>query len=242
MNNAQMKDEVVRMLGNMPSSHPFYPDVQTWVNRGNLDVVLMGVQGLQHGIDLFPELRTSWLSDVTVASVNKQALPADKLLITSVASFDKATLPNMAADKVRRMTYQPPETFDVLTKDSTRVGFPRIWTMRGKAIEYYPTPSATPTDYQTYLLYGGVQRDPYPDMSADNDVPLLDVLWHDVSVTRAAAIGARRLGWWERADKWDAEVKARLGLSTDIGVMQDVAQSAAVSVAGTPSRMDIHGA
>lgn len=241
MTNAQMKAEVRRMLGNMQTSDPFYADVQTWVNRGIQDVVLIGVQGASSGTDLFPELRCAWKSTLSANGINHQPLPDDKILITSMGSFDKSSAVDTNVDRALPMNYVTPEVFELLVKDGTRVGWPRIWTMRGRDFYYHPTPVSTPIDYRTFMLLHGIERDPYPDLSADGDVPKISSLWHDVCVTRAAAIGARRKNWIDRADSWDAEVGRRLGFSTDIGARQDAAHSLTVHIDGLISREGVYG-
>ena len=243
MNNLGMKSEVRRMLGNLQTSHPMVVagDDQAWVNRGVSDVVLMGIQGLKQGIDLFPELRTTWTSDLTVNSINNQQLPADKLIVTSVASFDSNAVVNLNTQRVLPVNYVKPEVFEVITKDSTRTGFPRIWTMEGRSIKYHPTPSSSPTDYRTYLRYFGIQKDPYPDMSADADTPVIAAQWHGACVLRAAAHGARALGWFDAAKEWDAECKNILGLSTDIGANEDGMQSVTIGVDFLVDRIGVYG-
>jgi|SRR6185503_4278655 len=238
MNNLEMKSEVMRMLVNMRTSDPFYADVQSWVNRGLNDVVLMGIKGLERGIDLFPELRCSWDSELTIDGINNQAMPGDKLLITSVGTYNKQS-PNHNFDRAQPMSYFRPEKFDTVAKPATRKGFPTLWTMRGHSIYYYPTPSVTPTDYRTLLLYHGIQRE--PSMSADDDAPVMSDLWHDTAVLLAAAIGARSKGWLDKMAAWDAEVKVKLDLSLNIGAVEDAAQSQHIDVEGLIDRVGVYG-
>lgn len=243
MNNLALKSEIRRMLGSLQTSHPMIVagDDQSWANRGVTDIVMMGLEGLNKGLDQFPELRCSWLSDLTVNAINHQSLPADKLIITAVHSFDSSDLPNANYDKTNPVSYMRPEKFDLITKDSSRVGWPRIWTMRGREFFYYPTPSASPTDYTSYLRLWGVQKDPYPDMSADDDTPIIATQWHPACVLRGAAIGARALGWFDKASEWDAEAKRMLGLSLNIGATEDAAQDYSLGVEGLVDRGDLYG-
>lgn len=231
------------MLGNLQTSHPMVAagDDQTWVNGGITDVVLMGLQGLDKGLDIFPELRCAWLSDLTVNGINNQQLPADKLLITAVGSYDSSTLPNENYSRVNPMSYVRPEVFDIIVKDATRVGYPKIWTMRGKSLFYHPIPSSSPTDYRTYLREWGVQKDPYPDMSADDDQPIIATEWHPACVLRSAAIGARALGWFGKANEWDTECKRMLSLSLNLGATEDAAHKFTLGVDGLLTHSDLYG-
>lgn len=239
MTNAQMKFEVMRMLGNMQASDIYVTggDVQKWVNDGITSVVRMGLDGLKHDIDLFPELRTTWLSDLTLTGVNRYSLPADKLVITDMKSFRKATLPNEAADQLYEMKFLEPGEFDEISKDLS-TGYPVLWTMIGRSFKVWPTPS---TDYTSYQRLYGLQRDPYPLMSADADTPNLAEIWHDTCVNRAAAIGAEKRSWWDQAKMLNGSVAASLGFSINIGAREDAAQRGTVTVMDMPTRMGVYG-
>lgn len=242
MTNAEMKAEVKRMLLNMQDSDIYVTSgaVQKWVNDGVTSVVRMGLEGLKHDIDLFPELRTTWLSDLTLDGISRYSLPADKLVILKMATFRKATLPSESADKTYPMEYRQPHEFDEISKES-RTGWPIIWTMIGHAFKVWPTPSAASPGYTSYQRIYGIQMDPYPAMSADADTPILNPMWHDTCVNRAAAIGAAKKGWWEQSKMWNGDVAASLGFSVNIGAAEDAAQQSSVSVDGMPMRADVYG-
>lgn len=230
----EMKTEVQRMLGNLPSSHPFYGDLGNWVNRATNRVVMMAISSNRQKPNLFPELTTSW-TDITTSGTNYLDEPTDKLAIVRLYSFDDDAVPNTSTTRSLPMSFVPMEHFEIMKRDTGVVGYPRIWSRKGKRIYIWPTPSA---DYLTYIHVYGVMRE--PEMSADADEPRMSEVWHDAVVNVAASIGAGKLGWAEDSAKYMASAQADIGMAVNITALEESGHTSPVRLANDFGRGDIY--
>lgn len=230
----ELKDEVILTLGNLHSSHPMYDSVGTWVNRATNRVVTMAISANKQKPNLFPELTTSWTS-ITVAGTNYLSEPSDKFAITSLYSFDDDAVPNTSTDRSLPMSFMPMEHFEVITRDDTVEGYPRIWSRKGRKVYIWPTPSA---DYITYLHMYGIMRE--PEMSAPDDEPVMSELWHDAIVNVAAAIGAGKLGWSEDAANFMAAATTDIGMAANITALEEMDRNTPVRLAQQITRGDLY--
>jgi hypothetical protein len=234
MNFSELKAEVVKALGNLHSSHPLYSDVGAWVNRAANRVVMKTIGNNGHKLNLVPELMTSWLSPITVAGTNYVTMPTDKIAIQEVYSFDTDTSPNLNLVASRKLNWISPSTFEVLTRTSAVVGYPNVWTRKGKRIYLHPTPS---TDYLTYLHLYGIMRE--PEMTSDSDEPQMNELFHDTIVSQACAIGAGRLGWIDDAARFEASVDKDIAMAANITALEEAEIEATLRLADEVTRGDI---
>jgi hypothetical protein len=236
MDFSELKAETILQLGNLHSSHPQYGNVGDWVNRAMHRVIVTAVGANRPRPNLFPELNTSWKSPITTAGTNYLDLPTDKLAITDVFSFDTSSDPNLSTTRSLPMGWVPREHFEVIPRDSTVTGYPRLWTMKGKRIYIWPTPSASTV---TYLHVYGIQRE--PTLSANSDEPLMNEIWHDAIVNFASYIGAMKLGWVEDAKAFRDAALEEIATAANISALETPSRASAVEIDGAMTRGSVYG-
>jgi len=234
-----MQTEVLLILRNMKSNHPWYNYVQgtgttSYINRCANEWVRMVIGGNHHDLTLFPELNDSWTVGPTQAGSNVIPYPADCLAVREVHRAEQSTLPNWNITKEFPLGYITPENFGILQKDANTVGYAKLFTRKGKSIIIHPTPSAGYTDYLRY--YGWKQESA---LSAATDTFFMDEQWHDVVVTLAAHRIAARIGWTELAGSLLTQVEQRLEQTVNVTALQDFNGRAEVD--GTPDRSTVYG-
>jgi hypothetical protein len=125
------------------------------------------------------------------------AYPSDCLWIDNVYSFDSSS----AADESRDKRYSMAEiasqdTWELLDKSTSTVGYPRRWRRFSNRIQLHPVPTTT---YLTKLLVLGFAEE--ADLSGNTDVFTIDAKWHPAIVDYAVYLGAHEMGWVEDAQE-----------------------------------------
>ena len=93
---------------------------------------------------------------------------------------------------------QPQELFDMANVNPTETATPRYWTMYASQFHFFPTPD----DAYTATVYYITEP---PDMSADTDVPVIPVAYHDAIVSGAICRIAFRERDWIGLELWTAK-------------------------------------
>lgn len=216
MNLGDVKTEVALMLGNLHTSDPLYASLGTYANRALHRVITTAVGPNRPRPNLFPELNTSWVSPNTTAGQNYLTLPTDKLAITEVFSFDEDGAITTSTMRGLPMKWVPREQFEVIVRDSSVVGYPRIWTMKGKRIYVWPTPSAA---YVTQLHLYGLMKE--PTLSANSDEPQINAMWHGAWVNFTAALMARAKRWHDDADAFQKAALEEIAAAVNVAAMEE---------------------
>ncbi len=236
MNFLEMKTEVALTLGNMQTGDPFYASIGSWVNRAVQQVEIMAIGGNKGNLNLYPQLRTSWMSPITIAGVNYFDLPTNKLAITSISSYDKATAVDRGVDKARPLYKDRIENID-LSQKGTNYGYPRRWAFEAGRVYIHPTPSSTPTEYRTYLLAHGYKKD--STLVSDADSPLVDSIWHESFVQYASYVGAVKLGW--DGDEYMKAAQVIIGTATDTAGLEDGNDDSVINLEGMATQESVYG-
>lgn len=173
MTNAELKTRVALNLSNMEVTHPHYTEIQDAVNDAKRDLVKMVAKMSIDNLNLFPELLAR-VRAITVADDSTLNLPVSNMLIPlRMHSWQQATAPDDDRDRTWPMRYVDPEVWEYLQKDTTIVGWPRLWTRIGNDAKLWPTPTA---DYVTYVrMYYIIKED---DFTTEAQEPTLDSQWH----------------------------------------------------------------
>lgn len=181
MNFLQFKTLLALNADNMKSSHPRYAYLGDYVNDG-LRMFIMRASLKFPNFQVFPEHKDIEWDDVTVANQRYLALPSDQFAIQRVFSADSASVAFVDATW-RPLSYISPKGLDQLTKSTTNVQYPTLYTQREGNVEFYPIPRATKT---TRIKIDGIGDEPI--MTADLDVPRTHLRWHRAIAAESSAL------------------------------------------------------
>jgi hypothetical protein len=192
MNLGQIKARAWRRLGNLPTSDPYYADLNVYANDAANFVVTRTIVEDKSKLHLFNELQQRWHVK-TIANIGKLAIPETALIIDRVYSYDDggASEPDQYSTERRQVIeYESEEEYELAARDEDTEEYPQRWIRINDNIHLWPTPR---TDSVTWLLYRGVQLN--SEMSSDSDEPTLKELWHPAIVDAMVYLLAADRGW-----------------------------------------------
>jgi hypothetical protein len=230
MTYLQLKTRVALNLGNLQSSDPFYTYIGSWVNSAQRAVVTRTLSKARRSFNIFRELVDKWTA-VTAVNELRVDVPADLLVIEKVYSFDSSSAPDLDDDTVKPMAEIPLHKFDILSRDTSISGYPRLWSRDGDFINVYPTPRTGKT---TYLLLRGIGD--VEAMSADGDDPIIKERWHDAILFYACYLGALELNRVDEAQKWLDACDRHIMQTIDIMGLESSSGENVVKIEGDPTR------
>jgi len=156
---------------------------------------------------------------------------APKLLfLYRVFSFDK-TGADVSDDERKIVSETNWPTWELTTKDSTRTGYPRLWTRFGNKIYFDPVPR---TSYTTDLYLIGLKEN--KTMVQTTDVPDVDARWHDAILDYVVYLGAKEMGWDELADRSLAACDKQILQTLSILGVENRYDGKTMKVKGDPTR------
>lgn len=196
MNFGTIKTRLALNAGNLQSSHPQYAYLNNYANDG-LRLMISRASAKFPNYQLFPEHKDVEWTDVTVADQNYLSLPSDHIAIQRAFSLDSSTAPNMSNAGWRLLSYVDPKAFDQLSKPTTDLQYPAVYTVREGRIYFHPTPRATKT---TYVKIDGIEDE--PDMSSSSDTPRTNIRWHPAWLDFASYLLLTDMGWDDDAKRF----------------------------------------
>jgi hypothetical protein len=230
MNFGVLKTRTALSLGNLQSSDPFYSYLGDWVNSGQRAVVVRTLSKARRSFNLFRELMEKWTA-VTSLNDLRVAVPDDCLVIERVYSFDSSSAPDLDDDTVKLMAEIPISKFDILSRDTSISGYPRLWSRDGDFINIYPTPRTGKT---TYLLVRGVGD--VNTLANSGDEPIIKERWHDAILFYACYVGALELNRVDEAQKWLDACDRHIMQTIDILGLESSSGENVVKIEGDPTR------
>lgn len=134
----------------------------------------------------------------TQVGISEMPLPADKIAVYDVASYDDATIGvSMSLNRLEPMAKTPVRRFAALEKSET--GYPRRYCFKDNRILVHPLPTV---DYKTYLEMFGWRKDRDFTIVTDDVEPLIDRAWHNAACQLAAYLAAVEMGWGSDAQQF----------------------------------------
>jgi hypothetical protein len=242
MTVGEIRDEVVKMLGNSlaQSGHPFISPtnlVYLWITRACNKVPRLVTAGGADILITFPELFARWKAQ-TAEGIGYLDRPAEALVIREVRSFDKT---GATADyDPERLVYQERDigVFNTSGRNSaTSPGFPSAWSMQGNRLHFKPLPRAP---YLTDVHEYGIKKEA-TTFNSDAQTPKISADWHEAVTIATAAIGARDLGYFERAKVYDSELAVLVRTGVDVAAQEDLYDDPTFDLAGLPTQEEIYG-
>jgi hypothetical protein len=230
MTFGQLKSEVKLILGfASQTTHPFVSPTDyttNWVNRALVRIARMLAASGRDVAQILPHFFATW-EGVTVNNGAYVDVPTNALTVREVYSFDK-TSADENRDKGRLLPEISPAAYEVMARDTTVVGFPRMWTRRANRIYLFPIPT---TAYLTDLHIHGTKKE--STLSGDASVAILGEEWEDITVLEAARIGATEMGWFEAAKQFHDQVLEQVSLAPSIAAQHDYGDDDLVEVRGS---------
>jgi hypothetical protein len=224
-----MKTHVAANLNNLATSDPQYANLGSAINEAANAVLMTALARDRRNANNFPELRRRRWSDVTVNEQGYLDKPTNCLVIDSV----KITKSTAAYNQSRSTEYpvteeQDWDRFALLSKASTTVGYPTIWTESGTQILLHPTPT---TAFLTRVVVRGMREE--DTLTTDGQSYQMDSRWHPVIELKATHLMALRMGL-DGAKAWDDECDKRLTMTLNLLGLGNRLNRTIVEVAGRP--------
>lgn len=227
---ATMQTRVKLNLGNMQSTHPLVTYVPDWVNEALNRVILLAASKDRRAANIFPELQNRTWTDVTVNAQDYLTIPAGVLVLDGLTCTRLTTTYNSATQTEYPIVEQPdPQIFNQLTKTST--GWPVQWKREGGKVKLWPTPSSSPTNYLTQVIFYGLMREADLTGSA---TPVMDALWHPAIIDYASYLGATALGWDDDAQKWLTAAEQKVTMTLNLVGLERQKNDSRITIAGMP--------
>lgn len=127
----------------------------------------------------------------TQNGVSEMPLPADKIAVYEVASYDDATIGvSMTKNRLEPMAKTPVRRF--AAQEKTETGYPRRYCFKDNKVLVHPLPT---TDYLTFLEFFGWRKDRDFTLVLDDVEPLIDRVWHNAGCQLGAYLAAVEMGW-----------------------------------------------
>jgi hypothetical protein len=230
MNYLVLKTRTALNLGSMQSSDPFYTYLGSYVNSAQRAVVTRTLSKARRSFNLFRELVDKWTAITTVNDL-RVSVPPDLLVVERVYSFDSTDVPDLDDDTAKPMAEIPLNKFDILSRDTSISGYPRLWSRDGDYISVYPTPRTGKT---TYLMLRGIGD--VNALSADLDEPIIKERWHDAILFYACYLGALELNRVDEAQKWLDACDRHIMQTIDIMGLESSSGENVVRIEGDPTR------
>jgi hypothetical protein len=231
MDFSTLKTRTALNLGNLQSSDPFYTYLGSWVNSAQRAVVTRTLSKGRRSFNLFRELMEKF-SAVTSVNDLRVAVPDECLVVERVYSFDSSAVPDLDDDTVKPVVEIPIHKFDILSRDTSISGYPRLWSRDGDFINVYPTPR---TGYTTCLLLRGIGD--VNALSDNADEPIIKERWHDAILFYACYLGALELNRVDEAQKWLDACDRHIMQTIDILGLESSSGESVVKIEGDPTRV-----
>lgn len=223
---------LVTRLDNLPSQHPHYSLLPNYFNEAKDELLTLGF-GLGRGvIDQLPRLQNWRWTDITISGQNWLALPERMLDLSamgyteSTSAYDPSTTTLKPATPISNGTV---DEFGLYSRTAT--GFPTLFRRAGGRIEFWPTPSVSPTDYRTAIVIYGTRLD--VNLSADADTLLMSPRMQLLAIDIAVVVAMEKMGW-DEADEQRTKLESKLSRLFSIGKKERARSNIRTRVAGTP--------
>jgi hypothetical protein len=230
VNFGDMKTAVALQLDNMPSDHPFYSSIGTALNQAANRVILMSFAKDRRAGNCFPELRHTRRDDVTADTEAQFDFPSTLLVMEAATCTQNSAAYDPSTQREYPITEVPPSTFALLDKSAK--GWPVMWTRHGSKFSYWPTCSASPTDYRTRVIIYGTKKE--NDLTSDSQSYVMNELWHPTVVACATAIMLRNMREFEAAREMMTDVEKEVTATLNLVGLERIQNKVSLSVAGTP--------
>lgn len=233
----QMQRMVALAAGNLKPTHPLYiwvtgdsgTDTPSLINQAANRFLRMYVHRLS-------EMPAAWTIGPTVVDETEHSLVADMLVVFRVVCAHSATEPDWDTARTYPVQYVEPEEYDLLEKGSSNVGYPRIWTKRGKQLFIHPTPSA---DYIDYLRVYGLMEE--TELEADGDTFYMNPDWHPLVCRLAASMLEQIRGNHMKAKELLASVRQEMGDAIDVVGEENIGKPFVMMIENYPTRAKVYG-
>lgn len=225
-----LKSRTYLGLTNMPTNHPHYSLVPTYINEAKDELQTMVINNgrvRKKAFSLMPRLNNWRWYDTTVNNQYYLALPANLLWLDHVSCTRLTT----AFAPASQVEYPLVEESDVVMfgqKSKTATGWPTVWCRSGSRIQLWPTPT---TAFLTQIiLYGARAED---DLSQSGDTLKMPLRLQKYVVDLAVAVTMEHANMIGAADK-RAEVEDHILKSLDITAEERQRNKVITRIAGTP--------
>jgi len=218
-------------LDNLPSQHDHYTLIPTYCNQAIEEIQTLGLSMGREMLDQLPRLRNWRWWDVTIAGQNWLPLPERMLWLEgmfyaeSTATYDPSTV-------VLKPSSEPQganDDFGLYSRTST--GWPTLYRRAGSRVEFWPTPSTSPTDYRATVVLQGTRMDNI--LSADTDTLLMSPRLQLLAIDLSVAVSMEKMGWDEASEK-RTQVETKLGRLISPGEKERSRRKVQTRVAGSP--------
>lgn len=235
MNLAQFRARTRLQLGNLPEAHPIMANLDDWINDAIRDLPQIEVPGFDHRA-LFTELTRKTL----IQPVGLQAwinTPFNFLSPINMFVFYSEDQPDPDFAQAHPVTRVDKMTYEVMNKDERNGNgdWARTWSWFDDRIYLWPTPVAGSLGW-LYLYYFYEQ----PDLTVDEQVPLLNKRWHRAACSLATAYGEHAQHHPTRAKYFEDEAKKQLMQALNWVGRSDQYDPQVVKVYGDPDSSEIY--
>lgn len=225
-----LKTRVYVGLGNMPTQHPHYAYVPTYINEAKDDIqsLIFDDPGLRkNALALMPRMKNWRWYDTTVNGQIYLSLPANLLWLDHVSITRLTTAYAPATQTDYPLTEEnDPAIFGQRSKAST--GWPTTFVRAGSRIELWPTPT---TAFLTQVVLHGVRAE--DDLANPSDTLKMPARLQKYVVDMAKAITMEHAGMNGAADE-RARVEGRIRNVLGTSGQERRRNKIVIRVAGTP--------
>ena len=152
------------------------------------------------------------------------------LFVYQVYAFNK-TGADVTSDERYWVTETDWRTMELSTKASTRTDYPKLWARWQDRLVLDPVPRASYTS-DLYIL--GLKANKI--MHQTTEVPDVDERWHDAILDMAVYIGAKEMGWNEKADLSLAACDRAISQTMSITGVENRFDEKLLGIKGDPTR------
>jgi hypothetical protein len=218
---------VVRNCNNLPTQHPHYSSVQTYINEAKDELLTLGLTlSGRRVLDWLPRLRNWRWYDVTINNQAYLPLP-ERMLYLEDVHYTKLTTAVVDGTTVEYLSVEEPDA-ELWGLISMAAGWPTRWRRAGSRVLLKPLPTTT---YLTMVVLYGTRRE--NDLVAAGDTLLMDPQLQTLAVELATAITMEKMGWADAAAR-RASVVSRLTTMMNIRVEEGKRNTIVTTIAGTP--------
>lgn len=202
MTTGEIRDLVLKRLGNIDSSDIFYDDALSWVVDGVNDVISRMSGPNPMTVSHLKKLEQRWL--VEPAAGEALPRPSDCLAAFSLWRYDTASQPDPLTEERSEIAelFSP---FQYENLDHSETGPARYFWRISDNIYLHPTPSA---DVDQWIQINGVRR--FVGDNTDSQVIPLPPEWKRAIADAAAYNGAMDMGWGEDAQNYMMSLEKRI--------------------------------
>lgn len=225
-----LKTRTYLALGNMPTQHPHYTYVPTYINEAKDDIqaLIFDDPGLRkHAFDLMPRLKNWRWYDTTVNNQIYLSLPANLLWLDHV-TVTRLTTAFAPASQLEYPLVEENDPAIFGQRSKTATGWPTTFVRAGSRIELNPTPT---TAYLTQVILHGARAE--DDLSDAADKLKMPARLHKYVIGLAKAITMEHAGM-DGAQDERARVEGRIKRSLGITGQERRRNKIVLRIAGTP--------